>query len=217
MPPQERRALGHDRDGAVALSEEILSLEHHEVGAAAGVIARALHDDPLTVRLFPDDRERERLAPLMFNAFIRYDQLFGRVDHLAAFAGAASWLPPGTTETAERLAEAGFDDLPDEVPVELLDAVFDSVSGAFGSYAAEPHWHLRLLGVDPGTQSKGLGTTLLRHGLRYADAEAQPVLLETFAERTLPFYARNGFEVVVDGVNPPSGIPFWGLRYTRSD
>jgi hypothetical protein len=80
-----------------------------DVGTAVGVIARAFHDDALTVHLYPDDAERARLTPLMFDGLVRYDVLFGCVDRLPGFEGVATWLlPDGPPETPERLAQARF-------------------------------------------------------------------------------------------------------------
>ena len=59
-----------------------LTLAPEDVSTAGTDIARAFHDDALTVHLYPDERERARLAPLMFEALVRYDCLFGLVDHL---------------------------------------------------------------------------------------------------------------------------------------
>jgi GNAT superfamily N-acetyltransferase len=190
------------------------SVTDDEVARAAFVITRAFHDDPLNVYLFPDESARARLSPLMFGALVRYDQLFGQVDRLPDFAAVASWqVPEETAETPERLTQAGFDDLPDEVSIERLGTFFDVVTAKIEAVAPEPHWHLRLLGVDPGRQGGGLGATLLQHGLRRADASGYPVLLETFAERTLPFYLRNGFAIIADEVERTSGIRYWALRH----
>jgi GNAT superfamily N-acetyltransferase len=190
-----------------------LPLQREEIGAASTVIARAFHDDALTVHLYPDDRERTRLAPLMFDALVRYDFLFGQVDRLPGFTAVATWLRPGeTVETPERLVQAGFDDLPDGVPLERLDAFFSVIEPAFKGPAPEPHWHLRLLGVDPRHQGGGLGTMLLKHGLSRADATGHPCFLETFSERNVPFYLRHGFELVMNDVEPASGIRYWGFH-----
>ena len=191
----------------------VLSLEEDEIGTAAAVIARAFFDDELTVHLYPDDRDRSLLAPLMFEALVRYDWLFGQVDRLPGFTAVATWLRPGeTVETPERLTRAGFDGLPDGVPLERLEAFFSVVEPAFKGDAPEPHWHLRLLGVDPDHQGRGLGTALLEHGLRRADGTGHPCFLETFSERNVPFYLRNGFDLVADDVEPASGVRYWGFR-----
>jgi GNAT superfamily N-acetyltransferase len=189
----------------------LLSLRDEDVGRAARVIARAFHDDALTVHLYPDDETRVRLAPLMFEAL---DQLFGQVDYFPGFTAVATWLRPGeTAETPDRLTRAGFDALPDEVPLKSLDSFFGAIGPAIASFAPEPHWHLRLLGVEPSHQGGGLGAVVLRHGIDRAADTGHPVVLETFAERAVPFYLRNGFDLLLDDVEPVSGIRFWALRH----
>ena len=81
--------------------------------------------------MYPDENERRRLTPLMFDALVRYDHLFGQVDCLPGVAAVAAWARPHTgPETPERLARAGFDDLPGDVPLDRLDAVLSAVSEA---------------------------------------------------------------------------------------
>ena len=153
-----------------------------------------------------------RLAPVMFEALVRYDCLFGQVDHLPGFTAVATWMRPGeTAETSERLTAAGFGDLPAEVPLARLDAFFSTIGPAHERAAPEPHWYLRLLGVDPAHQGQGVGSILLEHGLRRADETGQPCYLETFAGRNVPLYLRHGFELVVDETEPSSGIRTWGF------
>ena len=193
-------------------SATVTSLRGEDVERAAHVIARAFHEDALTVHLYPDAATRVRLAPIMFEALVRYDHLFGQVDHLSGFAAVATWLRPGETiETPERLSEAGFGALPDGVPLETLDAVFGFIGPAIAKVEPEPHWHLRLLAVEPALQGGGFGAAVLRHGLDRAAATGHAVVLETFAERAVPFYVRNGFEIIVDDVEPTSGLHFWAL------
>ena len=194
-------------------ASSVVTLRNEDVGRAAQVIAAAFHADPLNVYLYPDDAIRARLAPLMFDAIVRYDALFGQVDHLPGFRAVATWMRPGEAEeTPERLALAGFQALPDEVPLQMLDTVFAHIGPAIADVAAEPHWHLRLLAVDPGHQSGGLGAALMRRGLDRAADSGHPVVLETFAERSVSFYLRNGFELLLDDVEPASGLRFWALR-----
>ena len=196
-------------------ASRVFPLRNEDVERAANVIARAFHEDELTVHIYPDGETRSRLAPLMFEAFVRYDLLFGQVDHLAGFTAVASWMRPGeTVETPERLAQAGFDDLPHDVPLAALDAVFGFIGPAIATAAPEPHWHLRLLGVDPGHQQGGLGAAVMGHGLDRAAVSGHPVVLETFAARAVPFYLRNGFEILVDDLEPTSGLRFWALRHS---
>jgi GNAT superfamily N-acetyltransferase len=191
----------------------VTQLGRDEVGVAADLIARAFHDDALTVHLYPDERARSRLAPLMFRALVRYDCLFGQVDRLAGWEAVAAWVRPGGAgESPERLKEAGFDELPEDIPLDRLDAFFGVVGQAHERAAPGPHWYLRLLGVDPDHQGGGLGSALLRHGLERSDADGRSCYLETFSERTVPFYLRHGFDLVAEDVEPATGIRYWCFR-----
>lgn len=194
----------------------IVGVVAHEASAVGAVLSRAFFDDPLNTHLFPDERRRARDAPEIFGVLARYDILFGRVDRLGDFDAVATWLMPGEiAETPERLAQAGFDQLADTVgiaPLERLEAFYSVVEEAHMRAAPEPHWYLRLLGVDPGLQGRGLGGLLLAYGLARADASGRPCFLETFTERNVPFYMRHGFQLVLDDVEPNSGIRYWGFH-----
>jgi ribosomal protein S18 acetylase RimI-like enzyme len=191
-----------------------LELHDGDVGQAAAVFAHAFHDDPFTAYMYPDENERRRLTPLMFDALVRYDRLFGQVDCLPGLAAVAAWARPDTgPETPERLARAGFDDLPGDVPLDRLDAVLSAVSEAAMRVAPEPHWHLHLIGVDPDQQRRGLGASLLRHGLARAGAAGRSCYLETFSQRTIRFYLRHGFDLVLDEIEPTSNLRYWGFLW----
>ena len=63
----------------------------------------------------------------------------------------------------------------------------------------------------PGAPGAGLGSVLLEHGLRRADATGHPCYLETFEERNVPFYLRHGFDLVVDEATSAPGLHIWGF------
>jgi ribosomal protein S18 acetylase RimI-like enzyme len=192
---------------------QILSVRHEDLDVAGRLIARAFDTDELNVHMYTDEAERAQLARMLFTTLVRYDHLFGQVDRLDDFAAVASWMRPGDVETPDRLAQAGFGELPGEVRLELLETVFGVVGPAIAEAEPEPHWHLRLLAVEPEHQGNGRGATLMRHGIERASATGQAVVLETFSERALRFYLRNGFEILVDDVEPTTGLRFWALRH----
>ena len=65
-------------------SLNVLSLGEPDVGVAGDVIARAFETDALNVRQYPDVETRARCAPMLFEALLRYDQLFGQDDAVRA-------------------------------------------------------------------------------------------------------------------------------------
>ena len=194
----------------------VLSLDAADAAIAGSVIARAFDSDPLNRRHHPDAATRARCTPLLFETFVRYDQRFGQVDYLESFVAVATWLKPGEVETPEKLAQVGFDDFPDEVDVEFIEQVFAFVGPAIAEVQPEPHWHLRLLAVEPEHQGGGHGAALMKHGIDRAKASGHAVVLETFSPRAVPFYLRNGFETIVEAVEPTSGLPFWALRHAAT-
>jgi hypothetical protein len=45
--------------------------------------------------------------------------------------------------------------------------------------------------------------------LARADAEGLPCYLETFLDTNVPFYKRNGFDLIAEGVEPTSKCRYW--------
>ena len=188
------------------------SVADDEVAAAGALIARAFHHDPLNVHLYPDEADvgasrracsRRSSATTTCSA-----RSTGSTTSRRSQPGSAR----GSRKLPERLTQAGFDELPGEVPTDELAAVFSVIAAAVELAAPGPHWHLRLLAVDPAVQSRGIGASLLEHGLQRAHADGRRAPRAS-QERTVPFYVRNGFEVVLEDVEPTFGLRYWVLRH----
>ena len=87
--------------------------------------------------------------------------------------------------------------------------VYEAMDRSHAATVPEPHWDLWLIAVDRGRQGRGLGSSLLRPMLERLDAAGDRCCLETLDERTLGLYRRHGFEVVVDAVEPITGVRYW--------
>jgi ribosomal protein S18 acetylase RimI-like enzyme len=76
-------------------------------------------------------------------------------------------------------------------------------------HPGEPHWYLPLIGVDPGVQSRGLGSALLRHVLARCDRERVPAYLESTNPRNSSLYERFGFQAIgrIQTSSSPAIIP----------
>jgi GNAT superfamily N-acetyltransferase len=71
------------------------------------------------------------------------------------------------------------------------------------------HWYLAILGVHPSMQGRGVGSSLVRPILKRADADGLHCYLETAQPKNVPLYEHLGFKVIVDEVEPKSGVRFW--------
>ena len=131
----------------------------------------------------------------------------GAFEHGSAYVGAdgacaALWLPPGVESDGEAIG-ALVEQL--DVPPEKQE-VLGQVGEAMGAnHPHEPHWYLAMIGTDPSRQGRGLGSAILKEGLRRCDADGLPAYLESSNPANIPLYERHGFEVM--GLIQPGDFP----------
>src|SRR5213593_4188640 len=177
-----------------------------KIDAAASVLARAFYDDPVVVWMLPEEAKRSGAFPWAMRIAARYASRYGKIDTSGDLDGVAPWLPPESPLIgALRIIRMGF-----------LLAPMKFGLGPFGRYMKwasfsehlhkrdmpPRHWYLPLIGVDPPRQGQGLGGDLMQVALARADADRVPCYLENTKEKNLPFYAKHGFEVIVE-INVP--------------
>jgi ribosomal protein S18 acetylase RimI-like enzyme len=187
-------------------------LPEHELHAAADVLARALHDDPLLCYVLPDPDRRAAALPKHFAGLVRFGLAFGEVDATTDVLGAAVWQTPGADITPERMqAIAGHEiwtSLGEDGALRFGE-VMDALQPVNETDVGGDHWYLMMVGVDPAEQGRGIGASVLAPGTAQADAARLPCYLVSFNERNLPFYQRLGFQVATSDVEPKSGLRFW--------
>ena len=181
----------------------------------AGVLARAFFHDPAWLWAAPDDARRARLLPWFFRCAVRYGRRVGEVATSERGDAAAILLPPDKPRLdAMQLMRAG-----------LLPMVFRAGPGGYRRFltmrrvleerhdadVARRHWYVWLIGVDPPRQGQGVGGALLGSICARADRDGVPCYLDTTNERNLPFYRRQGFEVVYECDFPRGGPHLWTL------
>ncbi len=159
-----------------------------DVDALAITLARAFDDDPLTVWLFPSAQARRRRLPAFFRSLLRASLPFGEVYTADDARCAAIWNPPGTfplgwfTDARLGLTTA-----------RLVGPRIAVCAGGLLYFAShhpkERHWYLQMLGTEPDSQSRGLGSAILGPVLDRCDREGERVYLESSKERNIPFYA----------------------------
>jgi GNAT superfamily N-acetyltransferase len=198
---------------------KIVRLGESQIPVAAQMLARAFHDDPLMRYTIPDPAERARLLPAMYATMLRFGMLAGEVYATAdAPEGVAIWMPPDAKWTRENMEASGMHRTATLIGDEAYQRYRDVVSREWQARLREipgTGWYLFILGVEPRMQRRGLGGALMRPVLERADTEQLVCYLETENERNVPFYLKQGFELVVNGEEAgQSGVRFWTFRRT---
>jgi GNAT superfamily N-acetyltransferase len=182
-----------------------------DVPALARTLAEAFYVDPVMRWMLPDDAQRRRQADRWFALLLRETYLPSRACYTTdGVLGGALWMPPGKshpTASAQlvllrRMAPIVERDLP-----RLLGAL--SFIGSRRPHP--PHYYLAFLGVQPESQGKGIGTSLLRPILERCDHDRTPAYLEATSARNSELYSRNGFALIEELAYPNGGPRTWRM------
>ncbi len=174
------------------------------VKETAAMLARAFHDDPPSIWLFPNENTRKIAMLGDFTVATRYGLRYGDVYVPSEAAdGAAIWLPPDnplvSTLGMLRVGFWEFVSAPAKVGFGFLPRYFRMVRQMEELHKRDVpkrHWYLMILGVEPERQGQGVGSVLIEPGLARADRDRLPCYLETAKEINVDFYKKHGFEVL---------------------
>lgn len=196
---------------------KIAKLTSKDAPQAGVALAKAMMNDPLAGYFLPDPEDRKRLLPKHLAVLARYCILFGEAHAIGtSLESCAIWLPPGEAEiTPERAEAAGMDQLAEvigEQAVEKFFGVIEHMEGIHSEVVTDDHWYLQVIGVDPTLQKSGHGRALLSPIIRRADQTGHPCYLETFAQGTVGYYQKLGFDTVASGTEPSSGLAYWAMK-----
>jgi len=183
---------------------------------AADALAHAFSADPLFTHFFPDQDNRRALSVHTFRFIVTHGLANGEVtvaDAAGEIAGAAVWVPG---ENADRgiIDQARHGALPmlwRQPPA----AVWRQMQGSgymeklHASLGAEPHFYLKVLGLQPQWRGRGLASQLLAPMLKRADEQRRACYLDTHNQDNVSLYRRYGFEVVHEGTMAESSVNHW--------
>lgn len=200
---------------------QIVTLSEDRGDAAAALMARAMHVDPLFVHGCHDPELRARWLSWLFRWSTWKGFYFGRTLGTAGeLTGVAALIGPnGGDFTPDQLAQfdyaAGRETMgaPEwDRAVARVNAAFDPADAALHHACAEPHWYLDVLAVSTERQGQGTGGALLHAVHALADAAGTPTVLLTFNPRNLALYERYTYRVVCHAATPKHGPAWWGMR-----
>ena len=177
----------------------IRELQPADVAMAAVVLARAMRDNPINVRVFAIADSERRTAALIpfFRAVLRIASGHGTI--LAAFSDGA--LAGVCAVARPRCCQPTFVEKARLSPVLLARGTRTLVRVVAWTQAwadrdlPEPHWHLGPVAVAPEFQGRGIGGAMLAEFCANIAGRDEPSWLETDKPENVAFYRRFGFEV----------------------
>ncbi len=193
------------------IGHRVRKAETAEVTGISESLAGAFEDDPVMSWLIPDAGRRPAVLKGFFELLLsRIWMLHEETYTTTATAGAAIWDPPGTWSVGvgEQIAL-----LPRALRIwgRRLPRALLTLARLEAAHPKAGHFYLAVLGVDPESQGRGLGSALMFPVLQRCDAERIPAYLEASAPRNRDLYLRHGFEVTREFRVGSGAPPIWGM------
>ena len=201
--------------------EDLCRVTEEQAKAAGETLARAFHDYPTLIYLFPDEDERRKKVPILYEFMVRYGIMYGEVYGSSPnLEGVAVWLPFWDTElTEERTTKCGMSyrdgrELPSVFNDDFFkrnEPIAECEYRCHKQYADFFNWYLYPIGVDPDHQGSGYAGLLLRAKFEEIDKQNMPCYLETHNETNYSLYQHFGFEIVEEGVISGTDLSYWSM------
>jgi len=197
-------------------AEDTVRLNRSHSKHAAEVLVKAFWNHPPLQDYFPDEAEREKIAPYFFSLTVFNGIRYGEVHATSAdLEGIAVWLPSDNYPiTLWRLLRS----VP---PSEILGfgryggsrmrGLGQYIDAVHGRLAPFKHWFLQAIGVSPQFQGRGYSGRLLRRMLARIDEAGLPCYLETLEEQNVRLYEHFGFVVTEESAIPETNLTNWAM------
>ena len=195
---------------------EVARLQPERIPEATSSLVRAFMPDPVFSFYFPEAANRAKVFGAFFDdllhSHIRFRQVYS-ASMGGKIVGTAVWRPPDAGEPTDedRDRSAAAEKRVREIDPLAANALFAGFASLEEQHPQEPHWYLFFTGVEPGFQSRGIGSELLTPVLEIADRSREICYLETPFPRTHAFYRTLDFEIIREG-RPFAGAPqVWAM------
>ena len=193
------------------MNREIIQLGPPHRDASVATLAAAFQNDPAIAYMMPDLASRPRRLTRLYRWMFAEHLVNGIVLGTAGAEVVTLWRPPGAVHLHEPIGHPGalrfVPIFGRHIPraIRLDDAIRAHLP-------ADEGWHyLRVAGVRPDCQGKGLGGLAIRAGLAEAAARGVPAVLETATPGNLGLYQNLGYQVVSEWQVPRGGPRFWTM------
>jgi len=186
--------------------------DHGDLDTLVEILSDSFARDPMFNWVFP----QPEFYPYFFRLLVRDVYLPRGIVHIEQQGRAAAlWLPPAERlQVAPRLGllRLGLK-LFRQQGLRSIRRLHRQGSVFARHYpSSEPHYYLQFIGCRHSDQGQGIGSALLKQGLRICDGQGMPVYLECSNHRNVPLYQRYGFDIRANqavGKNGPLAWFMW--------
>jgi GNAT superfamily N-acetyltransferase len=193
------------------VGHQVRKAERTELVAISRALGAAFSDDPVMSWLVRDAGRRPDVLAGNFRMLLEEIWFEHEVTYTTATtAGAAIWDPPGKWSVSIP-RQIGL--LPRALRVwgRNLPRALMTLARIERGHPTSSHFYLAVLGVEPESQGRGLGSALMFPILSRCDAERVPAYLEASSPRNRALYERHGFEVTQEFRVGAGAPPIWGM------
>ena len=193
------------------VGHQVRPAERADVEPISKALGAAFADDPVMSWLIRDAGRRPDVLAGNFRLLLEEIWLEHEVTYTTeTTAGAAIWDPPGKWSVSIT-RQIGL--LPQALRVwgRSLPRALLTLARIERGHPTRSHYYLAVLGVEPESQGRGLGSALMFPILSRCDAERVPAYLEASSPRNRALYERHGFEVTKEFRVGAGAPPIWGM------
>jgi GNAT superfamily N-acetyltransferase len=193
------------------VGHQVRGAERPDVAGISKALGAAFSDDPVMSWLIPETPRRPGVLEGNFRLLLEEIWLEHEVTYTTEeTAGAAIWDPPGKWSVSIP-RQIGL--LPRALRVwgRRLPRALLTLARIERGHPTKSHYYLAVLGVEPASQGRGLGSALMFPILSRCDAERVPAYLEASSPRNRALYERHGFEVTQEFRVGRGAPPIWGM------
>ncbi len=187
-----------------------------DLDAAACVLARAFQEDPFLCWAEPNARRRLPMARVLFRCSLRQAERRGHL-YVDPGRGSVHWFKPEAVDLSVidlvRLRFARVVAMVSPVVIWRLLTHEGEATKRVHHFLTPGAAYLHTIGIEPALKGKGIGSEVLQAALGRIGADFERCVLRTEQETNVPFYRKNGFDLVDEAVMPTSGLRIWVFEH----
>jgi ribosomal protein S18 acetylase RimI-like enzyme len=197
--------------------DDLYKIQKKDIKNSCQVLGTAFHDDPAWIHVIPDEVERKKKLPIVFEYVVRYSLKYGEVyAPTENLEGIAAWVPHTTVEKSLwRLIRSGAFRTALKMGSEIgnrIQKLFDQIDEDRREHMKDRSYlYLQAIGVLPEFQGQGFGRRLLKPMFAKSDIEGVSIYLETETEKNMKIYSKYGFKVLKEGSASGTEFRFWEM------